>query len=132
MDSSGPEPRLLIVSGDYDACDELTRALARAGYAVDFAYDSQSALDLARRQCYDATILDHWPPFLNAVPLARHLRRLAAETAMVLLADSAESGAAALFMTGGGDVVLPRSADVGEILDALTDEALTPCDLTAA
>lgn len=131
MDSSDPGNRILLVSGDYEACDELADVLRRQGYAVDFAYDSQSALELARRNRYETAILDHWPPFLDAVGLWNRMRKSAADSVILLLGGPAQATGIPAAVMAAVDCVVPKPPRTRDLL-SLVDGLLTSrCELIA-
>lgn len=123
--------RILVADGDYDACDAVVESLRRRGYEVDFAYDAQSALELAGRRPYDLAVLDHWPPYLDAFGLHRRLRQMAPGTITVVTGDGAVHESADAARNPGVARLLSRSVD-REPLCELVDELLGIREIVAA
>jgi DNA-binding NtrC family response regulator len=122
--------RILLVDGDYDACDALVESLRERGYQVDFAYNAQDALELAGRH-YELAILDHWPPYLDAFGLHRRLRMTAPGTITVVIGDGALHESPDAARHPGVARLLSRSAD-RESLFEIVDELLGVHEIAAA
>lgn len=67
--------RLLIVEDETDLADAIARGLRREGYAVDVAYDGETALEKASVNEYDLLCLDLNLPGVDGIDVIRHLRR---------------------------------------------------------
>jgi CheY-like chemotaxis protein len=90
---SAPTPRHVLVADDDEATRMfLAQALRSLGYRVDVAADGDRALDLARRQPFDALLLDCRMPGAGAEALLPALRAdpSARSRDAVALATSAE------------------------------------------
>lgn len=106
-----PESRVLLVDGDYEACESLATDLWQAGFQVDFAYDADSAFDLAREQTYGLILLAHWPPYLDALGLMRRMRRLpGGSPCAVLLVNHLQDELAEAAANAGFEMILPRTS----------------------
>lgn len=70
---AGPR-RMLIVDDNRDAADSLALLLDLWGYAPRVAYDGPTALDLIRRECPDALLLDLGLPGVDGFQLAAAVR----------------------------------------------------------
>lgn len=66
--------RLLVVDDESDLADAIARGLRREGYAVDVAYDGESALEKARLTAYDLICLDITMPRMDGREVCRRLR----------------------------------------------------------
>ena len=66
--------RILVAEDEPSLSQQLTAALARAGYAVDAAADGERADFLARTEQYDAVILDLGLPRLDGLSLLHRWR----------------------------------------------------------
>lgn len=123
--------RILVADGDYDACDALVENLRRRGYQVDFAYDAESALELARQRPYDLALLDHWPPYLDAFGLYRRLRMIRPGMATVVLGDGGVQESPDAARNPGVARLLSRAID-REPLVGVVDELLGAGEIAAA
>jgi DNA-binding response OmpR family regulator len=65
--------RILVVEDEQDLADAIAKGLRREGYAVDVAYDGDSALDKALVNGYDVLCLDVNLPGCNGRALARRV-----------------------------------------------------------
>jgi len=66
---------LLLIDDDSELCTMLAEYLATEDFTVDMAHDGSAGLNLARRQAYDAIILDVMLPGLNGFDVLRELRQ---------------------------------------------------------
>jgi diguanylate cyclase (GGDEF)-like protein len=66
--------RLLVVDGDAESRDILSRRLMRRGYEVDVAEDGPSAVDKVFRENYDLVLLDRTTPVMSGLDVLRLLR----------------------------------------------------------
>jgi DNA-binding response OmpR family regulator len=65
--------RVLVVEDEKDLADAVARGLRREGYAVDVAYDGDSALEKAFVNAYDVLCLDVNLPGTNGRAVARQV-----------------------------------------------------------
>jgi DNA-binding response OmpR family regulator len=114
---------MLLVSGDYDFCDTLADALPDRGFRLDCAYDSRSAAESLQERTYDVVVLDHWPPYLNAIPLARRLQQGFQQPAVVALSSPRTGQSAQAELQASSDLVVQKTDDRDEMLSVLADLA---------
>jgi DNA-binding response OmpR family regulator len=77
--------RFLIVEDEATLAEVLARGLREHGYAVDFAYDGEKALQLAESEPYDLIVLDVMLPKLNGYEACRRLRALGNRVPVLML-----------------------------------------------
>jgi DNA-binding NtrC family response regulator len=68
-------PRVLVVDDDHQTREMLMEALSTHGYQVTTAENGELALDLVRRQLFDAALLDIRMPGMSGLDLLREIRR---------------------------------------------------------
>jgi two-component system alkaline phosphatase synthesis response regulator PhoP len=66
---------ILVVDDESNLVELLDRYLSREGYQVLTAMDGLAALDLARAQQPDLTVLDFMLPGLDGIEVCRRLRQ---------------------------------------------------------
>jgi two-component system, OmpR family, response regulator len=66
-----PPKRVLVVDDDRDICHIIVEALADSGFAVECAYDGESALKLIKRRPFDIAVIDLVLAGVNGVSVAR-------------------------------------------------------------
>ena len=69
-----PKKHVLIVDDDKDLCKMLEKYLTVKGYAVDMAYDGESALRMVPRNNFDLIILDIMMPGIDGYEVCRRLK----------------------------------------------------------
>ena len=124
--------RILVVNGDYDACDSTVEALKGCGYQVDFAYDAQSALELVRHKPYGLAVLDHWPPYVDAFGLFRRLRLTAPTLRTVILSSGEVVDSPEASHNPGVARLLVRTADPESVLAVAREFVAAPAEIVAA
>jgi signal transduction histidine kinase/CheY-like chemotaxis protein len=70
------ETRVLIVDDNEDAASLLADALTALGYSCAVAHDGPKALEVAKREPFDAVVLDIGLPAMDGYEVARHLRAM--------------------------------------------------------
>jgi DNA-binding response OmpR family regulator len=88
---------VLFVEDDRPISEMYARALTRAGYKVDFAYDGDEALKILATSTYDLILLDIMMPGKTGIEVLETLRRPdgkgTAETKIVILTNLAQKKA---------------------------------------
>lgn len=110
--------RLLVVEDEPDLLNGLTRALRKAGYAVDAAPDGEEGLYKAQTVAYDAILLDVMLPRLDGWEVLARLRRTRKTPVLMLTArDSTHDRVRGL--DTGADDYLVKPFDLTELLARL-------------
>lgn len=81
--------RVLVVEDEQSVASAVKRALGADGYDVDVASDGAHGLELARRERYDAIVLDVMIPNVNGYDLCRRLRAGGNRTPIIMLTAKA-------------------------------------------
>jgi len=84
MDTGTPV-RVLVVDDEESVRFFLTRALAKAGYAVDAAPDGQVAIDLLGRTPYDVVLTDLVMPGLTGLDVLAAVHEMDKESIVILM-----------------------------------------------
>ena len=77
--------RVLLVEDDASIAEFVARALREHGYTVDQAADGIDGLDLAKRERYDAAIVDLMLPGRDGLGLIEEIRRARIATPVLVL-----------------------------------------------
>jgi DNA-binding response OmpR family regulator len=77
--------RVLLVEDDASIAEFVARALREHGYTVDQAADGIDGLDLAKRERYDAAIVDLMLPGRDGLGLIEEIRRAKVATPVLVL-----------------------------------------------
>jgi two-component system OmpR family response regulator len=128
----GTPMRILVIEDDKEAASYLAKGLSESGYAVATAEDGHAGLDRARRERFDAMIVDRMLPGLDGLSLIAALRAANNHTpALVLSAlDGVEDRVTGL--RAGCDDYLGKPFALSELLarlDALSRRASTETKL---
>jgi PAS domain S-box-containing protein len=83
---AGPRCTLLVVDDNRDAAEALAMVLRLAGHEVAVGNSGQQALEIARRKCPDACILDIGMPGMSGYEVARAMREQPWGKTMLLIA----------------------------------------------
>lgn len=114
---------ILVVDDEADTCRNLSDILTDLGYQVDTALDGFSALELARKKCYDIALLDMKMPGMDGLTLYRELRTLCSGTVAIVVTAYASKATAEEALAAGAWQVLAKPVALERLLP-LVDEAL--------
>jgi DNA-binding NtrC family response regulator len=78
-------PRILVVDDDRAMCQLLFDLLREDGYAVEVAYDGETAIEKHRASHFDLTITDLMMPKMKGVELIQRLRDIDAGASVLLI-----------------------------------------------
>jgi DNA-binding response OmpR family regulator len=111
--------RLLVVEDEADLADAVARGLRRDGYAVDVAFDGESALEKLAVNDYDLVCLDVTMPGIDGLEVCRRIRADASQqpqprVLMLTARDSLEDRVAGL--DDGADDYLVKPYAFPELL----------------
>ncbi|MBI2460784.1 MAG: sigma-54-dependent Fis family transcriptional regulator [Candidatus Rokubacteria bacterium] len=108
--------RILIADDEPSIRWVLERGLRQAGYAVESVADGQAVLDLAAREGFDVVLLDIRMPGLDGLTLLSGLRRLAPESAVIIMTAHGTIDDAMEAMQRGAAEYLIKPFDVNQVL----------------
>jgi len=77
--------RILIIEDEQDIALPLQRSLEEEGFAVDYAEDGESGMQLIRQNTYDCILLDLNLPKLDGITLAKKLRETSNTTPIIMV-----------------------------------------------
>ena len=115
--------RLLLAEDDFDFSDALSRHLATRGWEVLCCADGMEALSLARKQVFDAILLDLGLPGLDGLEVLQRLRSNNTTTPILVITARGQLTEKVLGLETGADDYLPKPFDLAELearLRALT------------
>ena len=92
--------RIMIVDDDQDLAESLADLLQAHGYEVDLAKDGRDALEQARVQDFDVTLMDVRMPVMNGVDSFLAIRKIKPQARIVM-------------MTGFKEPILERAINAG-------------------
>lgn len=128
--------RVLIVDDSADVRQLCARNLGRWGLLCETAADGYEALALARRQSFDAILMDWQMPRMDGLATIRELRRLDVEAPIVLLTAAAGPGIREQVRErcrqAGGDLLLVKPIDFRRLHRFLSGLLVQPPDAVSA
>lgn len=114
---------LLVVDDDQDTCLNLADIFADLGYRVETAPDGPTALEKARRECFDIALLDLMMPGMDGLALFRRLRSQCPQTEAVLMTGEPHDLRAAECLQAGMRCVIPKPLDIAPLASLLSEIA---------
>ena len=111
--------RLLLVEDDAVLAATLTRGLREQQCHVDHAADGEGALLLARRDRYDAIILDLNIPKIDGLAVCRRLRDEGSTVRILMLTARSRMHDRVEGLDAGADSYLPKPFEFDELLARL-------------
>ncbi len=86
---TGNSKRILVIDDEASIADSLTEILSGYGYNATACYDGQTAIDIARSDCFDMIISDVVMPGLNGVETVLAIRELCPKVRVLLFSGQA-------------------------------------------
>jgi two-component system, OmpR family, response regulator MprA len=111
--------RVLIADDDRAIRESLARALELEGYAVTVAGDGVEALSTARRDRFDALVVDVMMPGVDGLAVCRVLRADGDRTPVLMLTARVETADRVAGLDAGADDYMPKPFDLDELLARL-------------
>ena len=108
--------RLLVVEDEPKLNKGLVKGLQNKGYAVDFAFDGLAGETRARKESYDAIILDIMMPRRDGITVCNNLRKSGIETPILFLTAKDEVSDKVTGLDTGGDDYLVKPFAFEELL----------------
>lgn len=113
---------ILIVDDDQDTCVYLMKILATKDREVDIAWKGSMALELVRKQAYDAVVLDYKMPGMDGPELCRRIREAQPRVHAIFLTGYATIDNVFPAMEAGADRVLAKPVDPAELVQVLEEQ----------
>jgi two-component system response regulator MprA len=111
--------RVLVADDDRAIRESLARALDLEGYEVTAVVDGVEALTRARRDAFDALVLDVMMPGVDGLGVCRVLRGEGDRTPVLMLTARVETPDRVAGLDAGADDYLPKPFDLDELLARL-------------
>jgi len=108
--------RVLVVEDDKKIASFIGKALQQAGFAVDYAEDGNSGLQLALTAPYDVAVIDIMLPGLDGLALIETLRRQKVTTPVIILSAKRSVDDRVKGLQTGGDDYLTKPFALSELL----------------
>lgn len=112
--------RILVVEDDPAIGAFVVRGLREAGYTVDHASDGDTGFDLARRERYDAIVLDLMLPGRDGLSVIEALRNSGSHTPVLILTAKRSVDDRVKGLQAGGDDYLTKPFALAELLARVT------------
>ena len=111
--------RVLIADDDRAIRESLARALELEGYDVVTVVDGVEALTRARRDTFDALVVDVMMPGVDGLAVCRVLRAEGDRTPVLMLTARVETPDRVAGLDAGADDYLPKPFELDELLARL-------------
>jgi two-component system OmpR family response regulator len=115
--------RILVIEDDKEAAAYLVKGLTESGHRVDLAEHGRVGLDIARRETFDAMIIDRMLPGLDGLSIIAALRAANNQTPVLVLSALGDVDERVKGLRAGCDDYLSKPFAFSELLARL--EALT-------
>lgn len=112
-------PKILVVEDDATAAAFLMSGLEASGYAVEWAADGRAGLAAARRDGFDAIILDRMLPVMDGLSLLEALRGQGSDTPVIFLSAIGSTDERVRGLRAGSDDYLVKPFAMSELLARL-------------
>lgn len=113
---------ILIVADDEEACVHVANILSARDWRTDTAWVASKALDLARKNAYDAVVFDFRRPGLDGADLCRRIRETQPNVHQVFLTGTPRIDTVYQAMEAGAERVLAKPVDPTELVQVLEEQ----------
>lgn len=113
---NSPEMRLLIIEDSKRLQESLKTGFRRAGFAVDVVGDGDRGLIFAKREHYDAIILDLMLPGMDGLQLLHELRASGSDAHVLVLTAKQSVEDRVTVLRAGADDYVPKPFSFDELL----------------
>jgi len=107
---------ILVIEDDSEAAAYLVKGLTESGHRVDLADHGRTGLDIARRENFDAMIIDRMLPGLDGLSLIQALRAARVATPVLILSALGQVDDRVQGLRAGGDDYLTKPFAFSELL----------------
>jgi len=108
--------KLLLAEDTHDLSHAVCAVLSHEGYDVDPAYDGEEAMELIRKNGYDAIVLDIMMPKKDGLEVLKELRESNIVTPVLLLTAKGTVDDRVAGLDAGADDYLPKPFAMKELL----------------
>jgi len=119
----GDPMRILVIEDDKEAAAYLVKGLSESGHRVEVAEHGRVGLDIARRESFDAMIIDRMLPGIDGLSIIAALRAANNQTPVLVLSALGDVDERVKGLRAGCDDYLSKPFAFSELLARL--EALT-------
>jgi len=113
------EPNILIIEDDESTRKILTLVLAKKGYATETARTGKEALEKAKKQSFNVTLLDIKLPDMEGMELVAPLKELHPDLAVIVITAYASLETALQALKEGAADYITKPLDMKEVLAAI-------------
>jgi len=124
------KPKILIIEDDESTRKTLSLVLGKKGYATEAACTGQEALEKAKKQSFNVTLLDLKLPDMEGLELVAPLKELHPDLAVIVITGYASLETALQALKQGAADYITKPLDMGGVLAAI-GEALEKQRLVA-
>ena len=122
---SDPQPRVLCVDDDEDACEMLSELLKFSLIETRAVGNAAQALSLIQTERFDLYLLESWLPDIDGVELCRRMRALDPHTPVLFYSGAAYENDKTRAMEAGAYAYVTKPAIEG-LLESVTKLVSVP------
>jgi DNA-binding response OmpR family regulator len=112
---------ILVVGDDEESCTYLAKMLSAKDWQTDIAWIGSKALDLARKNAYDAIVFDYRRPGLDGADVCNRIRRSLPGARIVFMTGTQNIDTVYRAVEAGADRVLAKPVDPAELVRVLEE-----------
>jgi two-component system alkaline phosphatase synthesis response regulator PhoP len=110
---------ILVVGDDEEACTYLAKMLSVKDWQTDIAWVGSKALELARKNAYDAVVFDYRKPGLDGADVCRRVRESRPEARIVFMTGTQNIDTVYHAVEAGADHVLAKPVEPTDLVRVL-------------
>ncbi len=113
---------ILVVGDDEETCTYLSKVLSAKNWQTEIAWIGSKALDLARKNTYDAVVFDYRKPGLDGAEVCRRIRQSQPNARHVFVTGTTNVETVFQAVEAGADRVLAKPVDPTELVHVLEEQ----------
>ena len=113
---------ILVVGDDEETCLYLSKILSARDWQTDIAWIGSKALELARKNAYDAVVFDYRKPGHDGAEVCRRIREYQPGARHVFMTGTTNIETVYLAVEAGADRVLGKPVEPTELVHVLTEQ----------
>ena len=110
---------LLIVDDDKSALEDMVNSLKPSGFEVVYTTDPLKALEIYKKQPFDAVISDIRMPGMNGIELLRHIKSVNSNARVILLTAYGDLATAIAAVNNHAYSFFGKPLEFRELMDCL-------------
>jgi two-component system alkaline phosphatase synthesis response regulator PhoP len=117
---------ILVIGDDEETCTYLEVIFSAKGWMTDQAWVNSKALELARKNAYDAVVFAYRRPGLDGTEMCRRIREAQPSTHEIFLTNTPSVDTVYTAVEAGAERVLAKPIEPAELIRIVEEQIVAP------